>query len=287
MNSLTVTKLLHVNQLVDDFDAARAFYARVFGAREYWTGYDVAENRDASLFLVGDTCIELFAPRDRTSLLGASLDRYGSSWHSFEWQVPDLEQAHAALVARGVRIPTYRPGSFLMTHPADCHGMLIELCPLEMTGDPRIEAGWSASFWRDEHPLGVTGLRAMSVAVRDVDTAEAWLSGLVGTAARYRERRPELDAVVGGVPVAGVDVELVQPASGGGPVADYLARYGQRLRSIEFGVVDVDGARVHLESCGLRVVDGSRVGAIAVAETDNWGVRWEFAALPDSVPFSP
>ena len=29
MTSLTVTKLLHVNQLVDDFDAARAFYARL------------------------------------------------------------------------------------------------------------------------------------------------------------------------------------------------------------------------------------------------------------------
>src|SRR3954452_24698003 len=105
MNSLTVTKLLHVNQLVDDFDAARAFYERIFGAREYWTGYDAAENRDASLFLVGNTCIELFAPRDRSSLLGASLDRFGNSWHSFEWQVPDLAAAREVLLERGVRTP--------------------------------------------------------------------------------------------------------------------------------------------------------------------------------------
>jgi catechol 2,3-dioxygenase-like lactoylglutathione lyase family enzyme len=281
MTSLTVTKLLHVNQLVDDFDGARAFYANVFGAREYWTGYDEAENRDASLFVIGDTCIELFAPRDRTSLLGASLARFGNSWHSFEWQVPDLEQACAALVERGVRIPTYRPGSFLMTHPGDCHGMLIELCPLEMTGDPRIEPGWSATAWRDEHPAGIAGLRAMSFAVRDVDTAEAWLSGLVGTAARGRERRPGLDAVVGTVPVAGTDVELVQPLSADGPVAAHLSRYGQRLRSIEFTVVDVERTAAHLRSCGLRVVEGSRPDAIAVAEADNWGVRWEFAASSD------
>src|SRR4051794_26953959 len=109
MSSLTVTKLLHVNQLVDDFDAARAFYARVFGAREYWTGYDEAENRDASLFVIGDTCIELFAPRDRTSLLGASLARFGNSWHSFEWQVPDLEQARRPGGARGAD-PHLPPG---------------------------------------------------------------------------------------------------------------------------------------------------------------------------------
>src|SRR4051812_8761891 len=73
MTNLTLTKLIHVNQRVDDFDAARAFYAEVFGAREYWTGYDDAERRDASLFVVGDACIELFAPRDCCSLLGASL----------------------------------------------------------------------------------------------------------------------------------------------------------------------------------------------------------------------
>jgi catechol 2,3-dioxygenase-like lactoylglutathione lyase family enzyme len=281
MTSLTITKLLHVNQLVDDFAAARAFYARVFGAREYWTGYDAAENREAALFVIGDACIELFAPCEASSRLGAALARFGNSWHSFEWQVPDLEPARDALLERGVRIPTYRPGSFLMTHPGDCHGMLIELCPLEMTGDPRIEAGWSSAYWRDEHPLGVTGLRALSVAVRDLPAATAWLTDLLGAEPAYREGRDGIDADVVGVPAAGAVVELVQARSAGGPVADYVARYGQRLRSIEFCVVDVERARRHLAGYGLRVVDGSRPGAIAVAEADNWGVRWEFAPTSD------
>ena len=277
---LTLTKLVHVNQVVDDFDAARAFYAAVFGAQEYWTGYDDAERRDASLFVVGDLCIELFAPRDATSLLGASLQRFGNSWHSLEWQVPDLEQARAALVARGVRIPTYRPGQFLMTHPADCHGLLIELTPLEMTGDPRIEAGWTALPWRDDHPLGVTGLHSISVAVRDVTAAGGWLSELLGTVPRYRASRPAIDAEVIGVPVAGSVVELLQARSAESPVTEYIARYGQRLRSIEIGVVDLERARRHLTASGLRLMAGSRPEAIAVAEQDNWGVRWEFAEAP-------
>ena len=63
--------------------------------------------------------------------------------------------------------------------------------------------------------------------------------------------------------------------------AGYLSRYGQRLRSIEFGVLDVDRTAAYLRSRGLRVVEGSRPGAIAVAEEDNWGVRWEFAESAD------
>ena len=280
MTSLTLTKLIHVNQLVDEFDAARAFYAEVFGAREYWTGYDEGERRDASLFVVGDACIELFAPRDRRSLLGASLERFGNSWHSFEWQVPDLGAAKAVLDERGIRTPTYRPGSFLMTHPGDCHGMLIELCPLEMTGDPRIEPGWSSTPWRDEHPLGITGLQSLTVAVRDLAGATAWLADLVGAEVLHRGENEVLDAFVSRVPTADHVVELVQPRSAEGPVADYLRRYGQRLRSIEFGVLDADRAAAHLTGAGLRVVDGSRPGAIAVTEEDNWGVRWEFATAP-------
>jgi catechol 2,3-dioxygenase-like lactoylglutathione lyase family enzyme len=278
---LTVNKLVHVNQVVDDFEKANAFYAAVFGAREYWRGWDEEQRRDASLFVIGDLCIELFAPVDATSLLGASLARFGNSWHSFEWQVPDLEEAKAALDERGVRVTTYRPGSFLMTHPGDCHGMLLELCPHEMDGDPRIEPGWDPTPWRDEHPLGVTGLHALSIAVRDRAAATDWLSGLVaGAEVVHDEPRPEADADATGVRIADHVVELVAPRSAEGPVAEYIGRYGQRLRSIELGVRDVDRAAEHLTGAGVRVVPGSRAGAIAVAEEDNWGVRWEFAEQP-------
>ena len=278
MSRLAVTKLVHINQVVDDFEAASEFYRDVFGAQEYWRGYDEEQRRDASLFVIGDVCIELFAPRDRESLLGASLTRFGNSWHSFEWQVPDLEAAREALLERGVRITTYRPGSFLMTHPADCHGMLIELCPLEMTGDPRIEPGWTSAAWRDDHPVGITGLHSLSVAVRDLPAATAWLTDLVdGAEVVYRDPRDRLGADVTGVRIADHVVELVQPRTPGGAVGEYLTRLGQRLRSIEFGVVDLARTESHLSGQGLRIVPGSRPGAVAVAEADNWGVRWEFA----------
>ncbi|MET0626986.1 MAG: hypothetical protein ABW033_00850, partial [Acidimicrobiia bacterium] len=84
MGSLTVEKVIHINQVLGDFEAANRFYADVFAAAEYMNSYDEGERRDASLFVIGDTCIELFSPRDDQSLLGANLAKYGDSFHSFE-----------------------------------------------------------------------------------------------------------------------------------------------------------------------------------------------------------
>jgi catechol 2,3-dioxygenase-like lactoylglutathione lyase family enzyme len=272
---LDVTGLAHVNHLVDDFEGTTARYAAAFGAQEYWRGYDREQNLDANLSVIGELCVELYAPRDRTSLVGASLQRFGPGWHSFEWRVPDLAAAKAALDARGVRVTTYRPGEFLMTHPADCHGMLLELCPLDMPNDPRLEPGWSAEPWH-AHPLGVVGLNAISVAVRDREAATAWLLDLVeGAEVLSTEPRAEADAT--GVRVADHVVELVQSRTPEGPVAAYIERYGQRLRSVELRVLDLGRAAKYLTRQGLSLVPGSREGAIAISAEDMAGVRWECA----------
>ncbi|MCW2720071.1 VOC family protein [Pseudonocardia sp.] len=272
---LDVTGLAHVNHLVDDFEGTTARYAAAFGAQEYWRGYDREQNLDANLSVIGELCVELYAPRDRTSLVGASLQRFGPGWHSFEWRVPDLAAAKAALDARGVRVTTYRPGEFLMTHPADCHGMLLELCPLDMPNDPHLEPGWSAEPWH-AHPLGVVGLNAISVAVRDREAATAWLLDLVeGAEVLSTEPRAEADAT--GVRVADHVVELVQSRTPEGPVAAYIERYGQRLRSVELRVLDLGRAAKYLTRQGLSLVPGSREGAIAISAEDMAGVRWECA----------
>ncbi len=125
MGAIRVEYLVHINQLLGDFAEANSFYERVFDAQEYMNAYHPGEERDASLFLVGDTCIELFSPRTSNSLLGRQLSRFGDSWHSFEWKVEDLERAKAALDERGIRTGSYYPGGFLMTHPKDCHGFLL------------------------------------------------------------------------------------------------------------------------------------------------------------------
>jgi len=282
MTTLQVEKVIHINQLLREFAAANRFYADVFGAVEYMNNYDPGEDRDASLFVIGDTCIELFSPRGEESLLGRSLARFGDSWHSFEWKVPDIEAAKAAFDERGVRVTTYRPGSFFMTHPKDGHGLLFEICPDEMANDPRLGPGWTTAPWRDEHPLGIDRLHSMGAAVVDLDAATAFLSDLTGTDVLYRATRPGVGEVAG-LFIGDTCIELVQPDSDDSPVARYIARYGARLRSLQFRVRDVDAVRGHFVAHGLRTGPGDAEGWLALAPEDNYGVLYQFTedALPD------
>lgn len=274
MAALEVEKVIHINQVLGAFDQANGFYADVFGAREYMNSYDTEQRRDASLFVIGDTCIELFSPRDTQSLLGASLAKYGDSWHSFEVKVPDLEVAKAAMEEHGVRVTTYRPGGFFMVHPADTHGMLLEVCSHDMRNDPRLEGDWTPQPWRD-HPMGITGLNNLTCAVRDLGDASEFFSVLVGADPVYRGERDGVGAVVC-FWLGDTMLELIQPESDASPVAGYIDRYGQRMRSLLWRVADVEAAGRHLVGKGLRVIQGDVPGWIALDPRDNFGVLWQF-----------
>jgi catechol 2,3-dioxygenase-like lactoylglutathione lyase family enzyme len=273
MTHVKVLTLTHVNQILGEFEQANAFYRRVFGAQEYMNSYHPAEERDASLFVIGDTCIELFSPRTTTSLLGRNLERYGNGWHSFEWRVNDLDEARQALQERGVRITTDYPGSFLMTHPRDTYGAILELCPHDMRNDPRLETNWSDKPW-SEGPLGITGLGQMSIAVRDADAAAAFFSELTGAAVVYRDRA-EGGARCHGVQFPDHVLQLAQPAEPG-PVTDFVENYGQRLRKLTFTVHDTGRVREHFLGNGLRVLEGDSPGAVVLDPRDNYGVIYEF-----------
>jgi len=272
--SLEIEKVIHINQVLGDFDAANRFYADVFGAVEYMNNYDQGERRDASLFVIGDTCIELFSPRDDQSLLGANLAKYGDSWHSFELKVPDLAAAKAVMDDHDVRVTTHRPPSFFMVHPRDVHGLLLEVCAHDMHNDPRLEPNWSPRPWRD-HPLGIERLNALCAAVRDVDAASAFLAEILGTDPVHEGTRAGVGRTAA-FWLADTMLELVEPSDDDSPVAAYLERYGPRMWSLDWRVDDVDAARAHLDGKGLRVVDGAGDGWIAIDPRDNFGVLWQF-----------
>lgn len=273
MAHLEAQKVIHINQVLGEFDAARAHYDRTFNALEFMNSYEETQDRDASLFVIGDTCIELFSPRGPDSLLGQNLERFGDSWHSFEVKVDDLEAAKAAFEERGVRITTYWPNSFFMVHPKDAHGLLFEVCCLEMENDPRLESDWSPAPWA-EGPLGITGLRALTAAVRDLDAAADFVGDLLGAEPLTRQAFPGI-ARTAQFLLGDTVLELQQPDGETGPVAAYLAQWGPRMRSVDFLSSDVEAAKAHLESLELQVIPGDAPGWIAIAEADNYGVRYQ------------
>jgi catechol 2,3-dioxygenase-like lactoylglutathione lyase family enzyme len=275
MAQIPVETLIHVNQLLGDFEGANRFYQDVFAAREYMNSYHEGEERDASLFLIGDTCIELFSPRTETSLLGRQLNRFGDCWHSWEWKVPDLAQAKAVLDDRGIRCGSYYPGAFLMTHPKDTHGMILELCPHDMANDPRLEPDWTPTPWQ-EHPMGIEGLDCVSVAATDMTAAVDFLVDLVGAEPLYEVDRPLVGGRAVGLQVADHVVEIIGATDPDARVGAYLAAVGARLRSIRFTVRDLSSVERHLASKGIGTVPGDFEGSLAIDPADNYGVLWQF-----------
>lgn len=268
----------HVNQVVADFGAAKAFYRDVLGAEIYWEGWDEEAKRDAALMVLGHTPTELFAPAEHTSLLGQNLQRFGESFHSFEWQVADLEEAKAVFEEKGVRLTTYRPGSFFMTHPKDGHGLLFEICSHDMPGDPRLDEGFSDERWRNG-PLGLLRLNAMGVAVRELEPAVEFFQALSGGEEVYREKRPGVGNVAG-VWVADMITEFIEPDGDDSPVAAYIDRLGPRIRSLDFQVKDTAAVSAHLGANDVRVAPADVPDDILIDPRDNFGLMFQFSEAP-------
>lgn len=281
---LHVKRTAHINQVVGDFEAAKEFYSRIFGAEIFWEKYDEPARRDAAMFMIGDTPIELFAPVDDTSLLGAGLNTFGESFHSFEWLVDDLADAEDVFAAHGVRLTTHRPEQgFFMTHPKDGHGILFEIYNGTNTDEPRDRPDWSDAPWRNG-PLALHRLNAMGVAVRDLESALAFFLSVSGGEIAYREHRAGIGHVAG-VWVADMMTELIQPDSDDSPVADFITTMGPRIRSLDFKVADVDAVAAHFAGHGLRTARADCVADVLLDARDNFGVMYQFTER--SLPSDP
>lgn len=254
--------LSHVNSVVADLEAAEALYASMLGGRVFFRDYSEPEDRDASLLLVGDTCLELFAPRGPGSGLGRFLERRGPALHSFEWEVADVVAAAEVLQAEGVRLPTHMPGVFFMTHPKDTFGMVLEVCGIEMPNDPRSDPGWVP----DPGPAGLVALDALTAAVPDLDEAVAWFTRQTGGVVAYR--RLSRGRTVVGLDV-GVHLLELEQATEDRPAG---------LRSVEFVVADIPTARAHFAAVGLRVDPTQEEGSLEVDARDTLGVTYRFSA---------
>ena len=164
-------------------------------------------------------------------------------------------------------------------HPADCHGVSLEFFDDSFHDNDELldRPMQSAAYWRDEHPLGFTGLRGYTVAVADLASALGRLPGRPRArgALRERARRARGDGV--GLRVGGAVLELVAP-DGDGPLQQHLQDHGEGIRSTVFGVRDLDRARAYFAERGIELVPGTAPDTFAIPAEQNRGVIFEFAA---------
>jgi len=288
-----VTRLFHVIHVVDDLAAAEAWYDRVFAGQYFFRGnYSPSEQRDASIFAVGDFVLEPMTPAREPGAaekpVGRFQARFGAHLHSIAFYVRDLPEIWEKLRARGVRIVGDGGGALdgppkgaIYTHPRDTGGLLEFMeAPPDGGFDLRLKPGWSNAFWRDSHPLGIEACSHLTLVVRDLERARSlWVDTLEGRP--FHERESARDATRSLFVAVGDEtvVELAQP-TGPGAAARELEQNGEILHAVSFRVRDLARGAAHLRGLGLAIE--SHDGAIELGPEQALGARYRFgtSALP-------
>ncbi len=264
-NPVGVTRLGHVNIVVPDHNAAVCHWRRLFDTEFFLCMYVPEVTAVNTLGVIGDTCIELFAPWTTESMLGRTLARRGPGLFAIEFTVENYDRAEQAIREHGLRITQADPQRYFWVHPADLGGVSVEFSPALFTGDPRDEPGWPAGRWA-RGPLGIMGLRSLSLNVTEpAATVAQRFSELFGA-------RPVADGSAGGrdfveVQVAGDTFRLLSPSGEGN------TRGG--VASIDFLVNDLADVHHWARAAGVPVAAVDE-GRLALPEHLSLGSRVEF-----------
>lgn len=262
--------VIHVNVVHEDFDATVLHYQRLFDARVVMDRLQPVWH--ACLVDIGRVLFEVFAPND--FFLHT---RWGPYFLGIEFQVADMLAVRELLDARGIRIARDLDVA-VHTNPADCHGVSLEFYTgyfhdnLDVLDAPM----GSPEYWRDEHPMGFTGLKGCAVAVVDLEAALEDLRAVLDGEVVYEEARPDVNGRAVGLQVADAVLELIAP-DGRGPLLDHLLAQGEGILSTIFGVRDLGRASDHLRERGVQLVPGWAPGRSAIPPAQNRGVTFEFA----------
>jgi catechol 2,3-dioxygenase-like lactoylglutathione lyase family enzyme len=265
-------ELQHINYCTRDFEAGIEHFQRLFGAQFV---LDMpAPQWHAVLLHMGGVLFEMFVPEHW--LVNA---RYGAHWIGLEYKTDEVAETRRNLQERGLGL-VRDIGIAIHSEPEECFGVAFEFYDLSFFSDDPvtwIEPLKPASYWRDEHPIGYTGLARYSIAVGDHEAALHFYDDLFDLKVAYEQQRPAIGARVTGIRLADTVVELLSP-TGPGPIADQLHRYGDGMRSVAFGVADLDRTAAHFADRGITLVPGDRDDTLAIRPVDNCGLMMEFSA---------
>ena len=166
----------------------------------------------ACLIAIGRVIFQLFSPHD--DLLHA---RFGPHYVGIEYTVPDVGEARDATNARGIRIAR-ELGPAFHVHPLDAYGVSFEFYDHDFHAVPSpvpyLEPIHPIEFWRDDHPLGITGLKRYRVVVSDLDGAKRFLCEYVDGTVTYEVERKATQARAVGIELGDTVVELLSPTGG-------------------------------------------------------------------------
>jgi hypothetical protein len=259
-----------VNVVHEDYDAVVTHYQRLFGGVVVFDRLQPTWH--ACLLDVGNVLFEIFVPDD--FFLHA---RHGSHHLGIEYRVDDIAVVRDTLAAQQIRIARDLDVA-VHTHAADCHGVSLEFFDGDFHTDPTLldVPMPSPSYWRNRHPLGITGLHGCTIAVSDLASAISDFRALLEHEVLYETRRPSVAGVAIGLLVAGAVLEFIAPERDG-PIQRHLIEPGERIRSTVFAVRDLDRVRRHFSERGIDLTPGTLEKSVAIPPEHHLDVLVEFA----------
>ncbi len=132
----------------------------------------------------------------------------------------------------------------------------------------------------------ITGIDHIGIAVRSLDDSLAYWRDALGLECTHVETVESQKIRVAMLPVAGVNVELLEPTSPESPVAKFLEKNGEGIHHVAFRTDDVAGQLARAKEHGVSVVhevpfEGAH-GKLAafLHPKSTHGVLTEFSQLP-------
>jgi methylmalonyl-CoA/ethylmalonyl-CoA epimerase len=132
VSTLKIKKIDHVAVCVPDIDEAAARWRAVLGVEPASRELVASQKTEAALLPLGDTSIELIAPRGNEGL-DRFLEKRGPGLHHIAVEVEGIEKAIALLEALGLpvidKVPRKgaRGHKVAFVHPKATGGVLVEL----------------------------------------------------------------------------------------------------------------------------------------------------------------
>lgn len=260
----------HINAIVDGYEATIEHFRDRIGFTLDKRIPDSGDGTDACLMTLGGVMFEFFAPKERGERgQGRLLSKFGDHYIGIEYHVPNVVSAREFASEQGVRIINDLGAAFF-TYPGHSFGIAFEI----YDGDFK-DLAQPAGYWENQHPLGLSGLARLTVACESVEAAVARLHELAEFSEIGPVSRPRAAAKGMQLQVGTIVWEMLEP-TGDGPMADYLARYGGRIRSTVFKAGSLSEVEKHLTAQGFDLVPGDADDALAINPAQNKNLLFEF-----------
>jgi len=95
----------------------------------------------------------------------------------------------------------------------------------------------------------------VAIVVEDIDESLAFWRDALGIEMHELRDVPAEKSKVAFLPVAGSEIELVQPTSDDSGIAKYLTKRGQGMHHVCLEVDDIDGMLAQLKAKGVRLIN--------------------------------